>query len=71
MYMELKYTLTQIAYFSKAISQPQRNACGIYFSFRPQLVSSWVRIPILDLFSGYLYEAVLGCWVGTRVVSPK
>ena len=27
--------------------------------------------PLHDLFSGYLYEAVPSCWIGTRVASTK
>ena len=37
MYMELKYTLTQITCFFKAISQPQRKVVSD-FSFWPKLV---------------------------------
>ena len=58
---EVKYSLTQIVYFSKTISQPQRKV--VFGSpFGPQLV-----FPLgSDALSDYLCEAIPGCWVGYK-----
>ena len=43
--------------------------CGIRFFFLALASFSLGSDPLYDPCSGYLYEAVSSCWIGTRVAS--